>query len=192
MSRTEQNFAFQQRIARISQTRPDVQPVKLNDWRENIWYPMQFVAAFLLGMVTVFVARYIRFHLGMGGVTGEDAGLYMVMDGAISFAVGIILWGFFRLEGKEFKAVQTAGVIAMVVTMHNLVHWYPDQFSVVFSPDWTREVIVGTEPNSFLYRGVSYVWDPEAVPQNLDIGSEPAGRLETLRPTRIVMDSERQ
>jgi len=45
----------------------------------------------------------------------------------------------------------------MVMGMHNFVHGAPGFFDAAFAPEWTDEVIAFTEPNSILFRGVSFV-----------------------------------
>lgn len=201
MSGLNGHDAFEARIARLNASRglpeqpmqagmapgavagpaPVQKPVKLNDWRENIRYPATIVGAFVLGLIAVFMARYVRFHLGAGGLAGENADFFMLLDGALAVGTGFALKMLFRLEGKEFQTAQTAGVFAMVCTMHNLVHWAPDEFSLIFSPEWTEMVVETTEPKSILFRGNSFVFD----------GGETAKAGKSNTPGFIVMDSER-
>ena len=176
----DQKQSFQERLARIqvnganptrqAATMPEKPPAELPrrrpakanvsplpGWRENIRYPLVYVRAFLIGAFAVFVARYARFHIANGGLVGEDADLTMFIDGFIASAAGFAIKEVFRIEGKEFALAQTVGVVAMVVSMHNLAHWFPAPMSLVFSPEWVDDVLYYTEPNSILFRGVSFV-----------------------------------
>ncbi|WP_095589596.1 hypothetical protein [Actibacterium ureilyticum] len=178
MNRQQQDF--QERLARLghaSQTpEPQVIPPEheplpdkytprnvapLDGWRQNARYPLKLAGAFLFGMLAVFAARYVRFHMNGGALTGEDADLMMVLDAGMAAAVGFAMTQAFRLDGKEFQAAQTFGVAAMVATMHNAVHWAPKPFEAIFSPQWVSDVREFTEPNSILFRGVSFMLTPD-------------------------------
>ncbi len=45
----------------------------------------------------------------------------------------------------------------MICVMHNLVHTWPGAFEIAFSQEWVSEVIETTQPQSILFRGVSFV-----------------------------------
>lgn len=167
--------------AAMTRPAPAHPPVRLNDWRENIRYPATIVAAFVLGLVAVFLARYLRFHLGAGELAGENADLYMILDGVLAVGAGFALKMLLRLGGKEFQTAQAAGVLVMVCTMHNLVHWAPNAFSLIFSPDWTEMVMETTEPGSILLGGNSFVFE----------GGETAPKDKPPQPAFIVLDSQR-
>lgn len=129
-------------------------------WRENIRYPLKIAGAFLLGMIAVFASRYVRFHLNGGALTGENAELMMMLDAGMAAGAGFVLTQMFRLEGKEFQTAQAIGVAVMVTTMHNAVHWSPRSFEGIFSREWVANVVEYTEPNSILFRGISFVLTP--------------------------------
>jgi hypothetical protein len=126
-------------------------------WRENIGYPAQIVGVFLAGMAAVFVARYVRFHMMGGSLAGADADLTMLMDFGFAAMVTFFLRAIMRTEGSEFTMAKTAGIAAMICTMHNAVHAQPKLFGVIFSPEWVEEVVYMTEPKSILFRGNSFV-----------------------------------
>ncbi len=143
----------------------DVSP--LPSWQENIKYPLSIVGAFLVGILAVFISRYGRFHISGGTLAGEDPDLTMMIDGALAAGLGFALRTAFRFESKEYITAKMVGIAVMIATMHNLVHWTPNTFTTLFSEQWTREVVWFTEPNSILFRGVSFVLvepDPNYVP----------------------------
>ena len=154
--------SFQSRLNRVAAVRAPIEAAKpeisvLPDWKQNIKYPAAIVGAALLGILAVFIARYVRFHMTGGTLAGDDPDITMMIDGGIAAACSFALFSMLRFSGAEFKAAQTFGIAAMVMTMHNAVHAAPEVFDVVFSEEWTDEVIAYTEPKSILFRGVSFV-----------------------------------
>lgn len=208
MAQLDQKQDFQARLARISQTaaqpeqrymaktkvkpkRKSGRPVKVSDWRENIRYPGAIVGAFLLGMIMVLLLSYIRFHLGMGALAGDEAKGMMLADLALAIAGGFVIKQIFHFEAKVFQSAQMAGVFAMVAVMHNFVHWMPKPFELAFSPDWTAQVIASTEPNSLLFGGASFGGDGETGGQDFTTSATPQAGKAADMPKLIVLDSER-
>ncbi|MEL6169541.1 MAG: hypothetical protein AAFR35_12690 [Pseudomonadota bacterium] len=133
-------------------------------WKENVRYPLGIVAAFVLGMLAVLLSRYVRFHLQGGTLTGEDPDITMMIDAGLAAGVAFALRIILKFEDKEHIFAKTMGIAVMVVTMHNLVHWAPGLFSVLFSVDWVDDVVLFTDPNSILFRGMSFVLIEPQVP----------------------------
>lgn len=172
MADLSQQQAFQERLARMGhaqQVAPVAEPVAetprpkttkqrpINDWRENIKYPLSFVGAFFIGVISVFVARFVRFTTSGGGLTGEEADLLLMMDGAMALAIGFALRMAFGIEGnKELVAAKTAGITAMAAIMHNAVHAWPAVWAAMFSPEWVDEVVMFTEPSTILLGGYAF------------------------------------
>lgn len=130
---------------------------------ENLGYPMSILGAFLLGMLAVFAARYARFHIMGGSMVGEDADIAMMIDGGLAMGVGFLFRSMFNFQAKEFVTAKTFGIVAMICVMHNLVHWAPEAFAVLFDVDYVLLTLEMTEPNSILFRGVSFVLvEPES------------------------------
>ncbi len=190
-----QNQVFQDRLKRIEQARaPDLadlldaegnpvpdrtQVSPLPDWKQNLRYPALLVAAAMAGMLGVFVARFVRFHLTGGTLAGgEAADLTMLIDGGLAAMASFLVFSLLRFDGKDLKAAQTVGVAIMICTMHNLVHAAPRVFDAVFSPAWTAEVMEATQPKSILFRGVSFVVVPEEEPEQPE---QPEKKLPTIR-----------
>lgn len=160
--------SFQERLTRLAAEKETAEPQKksrrvkraeagLPSMSENIRYPMLFVWAAVVGMIAVFLSRYIRFHLTGGSLSGgENADMVMMIDGAIAAGTGFALKNMLSIEDKSLQFAQTVGVVIMVLGMHNLVHMAPKAFSVIFSPEWTEEVLLTTEPKSLLFAGVTY------------------------------------
>lgn len=154
--------SFQSRLNRVAEKRAPLEAAKpqvdvLPDWKQNVKYPAALVGSALVGMLAVFVARYVRFHLMGGSLAGEDADITMMIDGAIGAACSFLLFTALRFHGAEYKAAQTFGIFTMIVIMHNFVHAAPKTFSFIFSQEWTDEVIASTEPRSILFRGATFL-----------------------------------
>lgn len=156
MSGMTQSAEFQQRAAELRAARQALQgnprqSRKSSEILGNARYPASIIGAFLTGMIAVAFARYIRFHLSGGTMAGEDADMTMMLDGAIGAAAGFFIRQMFKFEAKVFLTASNVGVGAMILTMHNLVHYAPAPFEIAFSPDWVREVVETTDPNTAVF-----------------------------------------
>lgn len=125
--------------------------------RENIRYPLSFIRAALVGCLALMISRFVRYHLTGGSLAGgqEDATVVMFVDGLIAAGAGFALKEIFAIQDKALQAAQTAGVMAMLLLMHNLVHYAPTLFVYSFSQEWVDDVLENTTPNTLLFRGVT-------------------------------------
>lgn len=141
------------------------------DILDSVLYPMSIIGAFMVGVFAVVLTRFIRFHMMGGELTGENADIWMIFDSILAIGIVISLRSVFRSGGKALEMAKAVGVVFMLLGMHNIVHLAPGLFGSVFSPQWTSQVIAGTEPGSILFRGVSYgMGDPQKpVAQTLQI-----------------------
>jgi hypothetical protein len=57
----------------------------------------------------------------------------------------------------KFVPLTAMGVLAAIVSFHNLVHLYPAQFADMFSPTFVQQVVTTTDANSIIWRGKSFV-----------------------------------
>ena len=189
------NGDFHARLKRVANARAPVEATRpqvavILDWKENIRYPAKLVGAALLGMFAVFIARYARFHLMGGTMAGEDADFTMLIDAGLAAAVSFAIFTAMGLTGGEarraerggglaalgdnpVKAAQVAGIAIMVASMHNFVHAAPRAFDVIFSPEWTADIVEYSAPGSLYFRGNYFqvlpegeteVAEPDAVP----------------------------
>ncbi|MEL6521969.1 MAG: hypothetical protein AAFQ66_13460 [Pseudomonadota bacterium] len=118
----------------------------------NAMYPLSIAAAFVLGILTVLIARYVRFQLfGMPG-GGEDVlADQLLMDAVMSSVIGMAI----RMATNMTSAIHTSakgfGITTGVLTMHMAVHRMPDLFEMMFSREWVLAVISTTDPNGVLF-----------------------------------------
>ena len=115
-------------------------------------YPLSFVVAFLMGVLSVFIGRFAFAHLGGAMQDGDAMTLYMIdlaLAGAMAFAINVAL----KSGEKEKVAVSMAGVFACVSLMHNLIWMFPDAAALVYGDAWVESLMRRSLPNSFFFQG---------------------------------------
>ena len=122
----------------------------------NAVYPLSLIGAFGLGLLAVALGYYARFQLMAGQAELDDADLEMALSGVIGIALSFVLAQMFRLTSKEHKAMQSAGVFAMVCAFHNFAFWAPGPMTALFSPDYVARIQVTAPPNSARFRGAYF------------------------------------
>lgn len=124
------------------------------NWKENIRFPLAITGAFLVAILGVFLARYARFHV-IGGDPAAMSDVSLLIEAGLAAGIGFVFRSAMKFETKEFMTANAAGIIVAVCTLHNLVHWFPNVYDNLFSPEYTDMVILMTDSNSLLIRGVS-------------------------------------
>lgn len=127
-----------------------------NDFLENTRYPMKVLIVFLIGMLSVIISRYMRFHISGVSVSGEDIYVMTMIDSFLSMGVSFLFRIVITFEKPIYFTANTCGIFFMIVFMHNFVHMMPAFWSEMFSYQWVRHVVATTEPNSFLFLGFSF------------------------------------
>lgn len=124
---------------------------------EGLRHTLSFVAAMLAGALGILAARYVRYqYFGLAdGAEGAMADGLMVMDLIFGCIAAMMVKVLFRMGGKEFIVFQTAGALAALTLMHNLVWMYPEPFAEVFGPEWVEYTQSTTEPASVYFRGMT-------------------------------------
>lgn len=150
--------SFQDRLQRISQAqqlreaKQPARPGRARRFLANTVYPLSFLVASASGLIAVFAARYLRFHL-----VGDQSG-GAVSGTAMDIVVSIIAcWAvkqMFSLDAPEFKAAQAAGIFALAFSFHNLAHWQPDMMEALFSEDWVTQQQQYAPANSISLAGL--------------------------------------
>lgn len=123
----------------------------------NALFPIGFVAAFVLGMLSVAISTAVRMQLVAVPSAQElaQAGdAPMIIGGVIALATSFGLAQIVRLNSKLFGAAQTVGVIAGISLLHNLAFWEPELSAQLFSPEWVALQEHTTQPDSLIFRGV--------------------------------------
>ena len=142
---------FAERVARIEASRSKAAPkpaAKAAGW-SGVGYVLSLLAAFGVGVLVVFAARYARFHLT--GMVPGAAGLgrsTMATDVVLAFLAGFVLQQIFHFRRPEHVGAKTIGMFAAMFTMHMAVHAWPGLFELLFSDVWVRQVIRLTDPSA--------------------------------------------
>lgn len=110
----------------------------------------------LVGILAVMLARYGRFHLNGGALSGPDSDIMMVVDVVLAITVAILLRMIFRVRSKVHGVGKIFGIAATILLMHNVVHIAPGLFEKAYSVEWVDQVLTDTLPVSVLVAGVSY------------------------------------
>ena len=115
--------------------------------------PMGFAGSLVLGALGLMAARYARWHhLGIRE-GGAEADVLMAVDFGLA-AVAVFFFGaLVRHTTFRHMVAQTAGIGVMLVSMHNLIWAFPEEFAQVYSTDYVQEVRDLTAPQSIYLRG---------------------------------------
>ena len=127
-----------------------------SDWRVNIRYPLSFVGAFALGMLSVVLSRMASSNMVGTPDPNGDLEMLFIGEGVLAFLIAFFLRMAFSMSSKELMAAKAIGVFVMLCTMHNLVHMAPGLWAIINTPDWVEFVLMTTEPNSILFRGITF------------------------------------
>ncbi len=161
MTDTASNSDFHARAQALVQARKAQDPARkrpsaAGNLARNFGYPATIIGAFLTGLLTVLLSRYVRFQFTGGTLAGEDVEMAMVMDAVIAIAAGIFIRQLFKFEAKAYITANSVGVTFMILAMHNFVHYLPAPFELAFSPDWVETVVTTTKPNSLVFADMHY------------------------------------
>ncbi len=162
--------AFQDRISRIRygativsdnvhtpERRVIVPMTRGQELRENARYPLSIVGAFLLGMLAVFIGRYVSFQLiGTGRMADDPSGTFYI-DIALAAGVAFVIRMALDFRDPAHLAGKSMGITVAAATMHNLVHAAPSIWAILFSEEWVAAVIQVTEPKSIYFAGISWL-----------------------------------
>ena len=120
-----------------------------------ILYPISLAGAFIIGLLAVVMARFVRVQSFGGALAGENADLLMAMDFGLALGAAFVLRWMFKFQEHGMQIASTTGVVLMILSMHNFVHRAPEAFEIAFPKAWVQEVIVTTKADSVLFRGLS-------------------------------------
>lgn len=189
-SKPARGRGFQSRLNRVAERRAPFEAAKpdvelLPDWKANFKRPVNLATAVLIGMLAVLAARVARFHL-MGGLTsGEFTNVTVVFDGGIALVFSLLMLRILKSNDRAFKSALAGGVVAMVVLMHNFVHAAPGVFGLLFSKEWSNNVIAYSEPGS-IYVVSTYM---AVMPSDAVDASEPGNQvLPKVRRYGLISD----
>jgi hypothetical protein len=114
--------------------------------------------AALLGIAAVVLGRCARFHLLPEVVL--EAQFDMMANILVALALGLLFSYLMRLTRGLHLTALVLGVLAGVSGFHNLMHWFPSAAATLFSSEWVLTMLIASEPNSLLVRGMYFSFAP--------------------------------
>ena len=115
--------------------------------------PMGFIGSLFLGAVCLMAARYARWHYLGIREGGAEADVLMAVDFGLAAMAVFFFGALVRHTSFRHMVAQAAGIGAMLVSMHNLIWAFPEEFAQVYSTDYVQEVRDLTAPQSIYLRG---------------------------------------
>ncbi len=166
----------------------------------NLAYPLSLAGAFVLGLLSVVLARYIRFHLADGAAGEQTTDIDLAITAGLGMAASFVLAQVFRLSSKEHTGLQAVGVFIGICTFHNLAHWAPAPMATVFSPEYVAALTETTPPNSAIFRGMVFNLVEPGLPAEgsaaIDMETDPVAEAgpeaqPKALPSYLRLDSEK-
>lgn len=79
------------------------------------------------------------------------------MTYGVAGVITLVLGGMLRLKTMPHMGAQFAGAGAMIASMHNLVWMFPDQFALIYSPEFVSMVQATTTAGSVTFMGATII-----------------------------------
>lgn len=108
--------------------------------------------ALATGLAIVAAIRLVRFKINGSPMLDQGTETYWITDVVAAMAAIYVVAKLVDWQCRSFLWWNLAGVLVMLTTMHNLVHYKPGIASQVFSPAYVETVLSGTTPNSIVFR----------------------------------------
>lgn len=122
---------------------------------ENLGYAIGRVWAICLGGLAVMLLAVGRYWLGLTDPVPGDPINDQVVYGIVALCLAIYLGKRMYSDREGLIGLHATGVLLMTVGMHNVVHFAPEVFDIICSPQWTSEMRGRGEPYSIVIRGMS-------------------------------------
>ena len=151
-----QQASFQDRVARVREAQSQVEATRPEPARDTLWdnakYPLSFVFALLVGVAATLLLRYCQYHMLGLPAQAENPDMQMVMDNVFAVIVAGVIRTATNFATSEHMMFKMIGVWIVILGFHNLSHWAPGAMSVLFSPEYVREVTMATWPDTIIFR----------------------------------------
>lgn len=122
----------------------------------NAGFALSFPMALLAGFLGFGLERYAAFIFAGRPDPQANPDLEMVKMAATAFGIAVVATHLMGLRDRGLLVAKALGVAGGMLFFHNLVHAWPQVFEQVFSPIWVARVLAETEPQSLLWRGISF------------------------------------
>ncbi|MEM9740844.1 MAG: hypothetical protein AAF829_13365 [Pseudomonadota bacterium] len=154
---------FENRVNRVADARVPSEAYKsevsvLPDWKRELASKSGIPVSIVLGLLAVLAVRLVLYHYTGTAMLSDEPDLTMAKETGAALILAATLFLIFPFGGGlKYKLAQAIAVVVAITGMHNLVHSAPGVFSLIFSPEWTAEVVETTKPASVLFRGETTV-----------------------------------
>ena len=115
---------------------------------------VSYFFAFALGVMAAFIARFLRFQVE--GVAHGAPDLNLIIDVVFAISVAFLVRELLSLSAVKRMGAQFAGILLALITMHNVVHMFPQAFEKTFSSEWVEHVTSTTQAGTLHVLGRDY------------------------------------
>ena len=117
-------------------------------WAMDIGFAASLLTACLIGFFSVVLARYAIFHSQGLPDGGANPNVVMAVDGFFAFCIAYFsLRMVFSMTSRLHVTAKLVGISLAMMSMHTLVHGYPQIFERAFSPEWVEQTRQATAPD---------------------------------------------
>ncbi len=110
-----------------------------------------------VGVLSLGIAVYLKFAMTGDANPLDNSDVTMAINGGLGLVMALFGGYMLKMPMLKYAPLTAMGVLAGVVSFHNLVHFYPDQFADMFSPAFVEQVTTATDAKSINWRGKSFV-----------------------------------
>lgn len=133
----------------------------LPNWKWEIAARSGWIVALLVGAICVFVVRISQFHYTGVAMISDTPVITTAVEAGAAIVLSFLVFLLVPYRGAKYVFLLIVGVGLSIVAMHNTVHSAPWAYSLMFSSEWTDEVIETTKPKSLLVMGDVIELGPE-------------------------------
>ncbi len=138
----------------------------LPNWKREIAARSGWLVALLVGAISALIVRVFQFHYTGTAMLSETPVLTTAVEAGAAIVLSFLAFLLVPYRGGKYVLLLIVGVGLSITAMHNTVHSAPWAYSLMFSPEWTEEVIETTKPKSLYVLGnvIELVEEKKAAP----------------------------
>jgi hypothetical protein len=118
---------------------------------DGLTTPIVMASAAFMGIFAMILVRVVHFHGFANAPVLDSAMVSLALDSLMAVILCILIGRVvFRDHAATLRSWQVMGVSLAATGLHNLVHVLPGAFSVLFSENWVRTVLITTEMRTLI------------------------------------------
>ena len=125
----------------------------LPNWRREIAARAGWIVALLVGAISALIVRVFQFHYTGAALVTDTPALTTAVEAGAAIVLSFLAFLLVPYRGAKYVFLLIVGVGLSITAMHNTVHAAPWAYSMMFSPEWTAEVMEATKPKSLYVLG---------------------------------------